>query len=67
MIVRILSGLSSRVLPCGCVAGIYETYDAQTVAILDVPAASCGERSHRRGNVLPAEVARAHRDPSEPS
>ena len=52
---RILRGLASRILPCGCVAGLYETYDAQTVAILDVPASSCADAAHQRGNVLPIE------------
>jgi len=30
---RILRGLTSRLLPCGCIAGIYETYDGQVVAL----------------------------------
>jgi hypothetical protein len=58
---RILRGLSSRILPCGCVAGIYETYDAQTVTIVDVPAESCSNREHRSGKVVPVESSTATR------
>ena len=50
---RILKGLGSRVLPCGCVAGVYETYDGETVAILDAPATSCAEPAHEQGKPLP--------------
>jgi hypothetical protein len=53
---RILRGLGSRVLPCGCVAGVYETYDGETVAILDAPATSCAEPDHTQGKQLPLEA-----------
>jgi hypothetical protein len=53
---RILRGLSSRFLPCGCFAGVYETYDGQTVAIVDVVGATCADPSHKKGNVVPLEV-----------
>lgn len=52
---RILRGLSSKFLPCGCVVGIYETYDSETVAVLDVKSDSCAHSAHRRGNSLPLE------------
>jgi hypothetical protein len=52
---RILRGLSSRVLPCGCVAGVYETYDGETIAVLDVPATECAEADHERGKILPID------------
>ena len=44
---RILRALSSRALPCGCLAGIYETYSSQTVAIIDATGTDCGDRAHR--------------------
>jgi hypothetical protein len=50
---RILRGLTSRLLPCGCIAGIYETYDGQVVALLDERQASCGNRAHRTGTQIP--------------
>jgi hypothetical protein len=61
---RILRGLSSRFLPCGCLTGIYETYDGEIVAILDARAASCAESAHAKGNVIPVSSQAA--DPSPP-
>jgi hypothetical protein len=46
---RILRLLSSRPLPCGCLAGIYETYDGPTVWILDVRGQGCAAPEHRPG------------------
>lgn len=61
MPVRILKGLCGRVLACGCMAGVYETYDGAVVTIIDVPGASCPEREHVSGNIVPsvAELSRA--------
>jgi hypothetical protein len=53
IVMRILRGLSSKFLPCGCVVGIYETYDSETVAVLDVKSDSCADIAHRLGNVVP--------------
>ena len=50
---RILRGLSSKFLPCGCLAGIYETYDSEIVAILDARSPSCADTAHVCGNVVP--------------
>jgi hypothetical protein len=44
---RILRGLDSRALPCGCLVGVYETYRSQTVALIDAKGTSCNEHSHR--------------------
>ena len=44
---RILRGLGSRALPCGCLVGIYETYASETVAIVDAKGAACAEPGHR--------------------
>ena len=43
---RILRGLDSRTLPCGCLVGVYETYRSQTVAIIDVKGSSCTQPGH---------------------
>ena len=45
--VRILRGLGSRVLPCGCLVGFYETYANETVAILDAKGLDCGHAAHQ--------------------
>jgi len=44
---RILRGLGGRVLRCGCLVGVYETYTNETVAILDAKGSACAESSHR--------------------
>jgi len=54
---RILRGLSSKSLPCGCLAGVYETYDGQVVAIVDAKGTGCPNRSHINGKIIPAEDA----------
>jgi hypothetical protein len=50
---RILRGLTSRLLPCGCIAGVYETYDGAVVTLLDDRDASCSDPSHVTGEALP--------------
>ena len=50
---RILRGLSSACLPCGCLAGVYETYENTVVTILDAKGTGCPSSSHREGNVIP--------------
>jgi hypothetical protein len=44
---RILRGLGSRALPCGCLIGLYETYANETVAIVDAKGANCNNPLHR--------------------
>jgi hypothetical protein len=44
---RILRGLDSRALPCGCLVGVYETYGSETVAIIDAKGSVCGDPTHR--------------------
>ena len=46
---RILRGLNSRLLPCGCIAGIYETYDGDVVTLLDDRHESCTDPTHQNG------------------
>lgn len=50
---RILRGLSSRCLPCGCLAGVYETYESTLVTIVDAKGTGCESSSHREGNIIP--------------
>jgi hypothetical protein len=52
---RILRGLSSKFLPCGCLAGVYETYDGDVVAIVDAKGSSCPQAMHENGNMIPVE------------
>lgn len=50
---RILRGLTSRLLPCGCVAGVYETYDSHLVTLLDEKQPTCPDPSHAEGSEIP--------------
>lgn len=50
---RILRGLTSRLLQCGCIAGVYETYDGTVVTLLDDRNASCTDASHVVGDAIP--------------
>ena len=58
---RILRGLSSRLLPCGCLTGVYETYSSEIVGIVDVPGGRCADPAHGPGQVLPFEELEALR------
>jgi hypothetical protein len=50
---RIRRGVASRHLPCGCVAGVYETYRAEIVTIIDVRHTACTDPAHSIGHSLP--------------
>jgi hypothetical protein len=53
---RILRGLSSRFLPCGCLAGVYETYGGEIVTIIDAKAPRCVDSAHESGKPLPESI-----------
>jgi len=57
---RILRGLASKLLPCGCLLGVYETYDGAIVGLIDAKAAGCTNVSHEGGNVLPVHHEEGH-------
>jgi hypothetical protein len=44
---RFLRGLAGRVLPCGCLVGVYETYSGGVVATIDARGPACTEANHR--------------------
>jgi hypothetical protein len=48
----ILRGLSSRLLSCGCLVGVYETYDRKTVSIIDDRDPECRDETHRVNAVI---------------
>lgn len=54
---RILRGLNSHQLPCGCLLGVYETYDGLVVRLFDAISDTCANPGHRPGTVVPAEPA----------
>jgi len=63
VMMRILRGVGSLSLPCGCLVGFYETYGAETLAILDVRAPACSDPTHRTGDSIDVKAVRAQ-DPS---
>ena len=52
----ILRGLSSRLLPCGCLAGVYETYEGDVVTIVDARGPACKNPTHVDGKTLPSDA-----------
>ena len=63
---RILRGLTSEHLPCGCVCGVYETYDGRVVTVLDAVGERCTQPGHESGR-LEDLAARASSEPDEPA
>ena len=62
---RLLRGVGSRLLPCGCLAGIYETYADTTVTIIDARGEHCDNVEHTIGGLMPIEeVFQGHTLPS---
>ncbi len=49
---RILRILQSQSLPCRCFVGVYETYDGQTVRIIEESGKGCKEALHRPGVIV---------------
>ena len=62
---RILRGLTSRLLPCGCIAGVYEAYTGEIVTLLDDRQPHCANPDHSNGNELPELNAVARREANE--
>ena len=49
MHMRVLRGLSGKALPCGCLAGVYETYDGRVVTLIDARGPRCADAGHQAG------------------
>jgi hypothetical protein len=64
---RILRGLTGRVLPCGCLVGVYETYEGRVVATIDACGPACFEPEHRlHAPVSPTDRTDLPVDPTGP-
>ncbi len=46
---RILRVVGSKLLPCGCFVGLYETYDGPTVQIVEERGLTCVDVRHVPG------------------
>lgn len=55
MTMRLLRGLSGRVLSCGCLVGVYETYEGEVVATIDARGKQCQSRDHRLHATIPVQ------------
>jgi hypothetical protein len=53
MSVKVLRVVNSQKLRCGCLIGIYETYDGNTVGLIDAHAVECSDREHRLNHLVP--------------
>lgn len=65
MNMNILRGLGGRVLGCGCLVGLYETYSTRTIAILDARDSNCSDVTHQVGASIDVESL-AIQDPAAP-
>lgn len=54
---RILRGLGSRAFSCGCLVGVYETYNNQTIALIDAKGSQCTNGDHRVDSGVEFEMA----------
>jgi hypothetical protein len=43
---RLRRGVAGRVLACGCLVGIYETYEGSVVATIDAKGPACPQAAH---------------------
>jgi hypothetical protein len=61
----IVRGLGARTLACGCVIGLYETYDGRAIAIVDVRGTECNNPRHRLNGEI--DIAETVATPGVPS
>jgi hypothetical protein len=62
---RILRGLTSCRLRCGCTVGLYETYDGRVVSILDARGDYCRQPQHAPGSETDDEADSAGPRPAD--
>jgi hypothetical protein len=60
---QILRGVGSRMLPCGCLVGLYEAYDTKTVALIDARGSGCLDAAHRVDAAVTIDMVSALRHP----
>jgi len=53
---RILRVIQSRLLDCGCLVGVYETYGGETIEVIDSRGQDCQDASHRPGALVPTPL-----------
>ncbi|HUF48992.1 MAG TPA: hypothetical protein VMM93_14335 [Vicinamibacterales bacterium] len=48
--------MSAKVLDCGCLTGVYETYSGKVIQVVDAVGGGCTR--HKKGDEVPREDAR---------
>lgn len=56
---EIVQCLLARRLPCGCVAGLYQTVTGRVLTVVDEPDDACADRGHQADFVIAAHEPRA--------
>lgn len=64
---RLLRGLAGEVLTCGCLVGVYETYEGRVVVTIDARGVSCTDPTHTRHAVVPRSRLRGEAADTEAS
>jgi len=64
---RILRVVGSRLLPCGCFVGLYETYGGPIVQIVEERGVSCSDPRHEPGEQMVPTTSSQSATPSPPS
>lgn len=59
-----LRGVAGRVLTCGCLVGVYETYAGTIVFTIDACGAACTQPDHQLHAVVPEVPADFTRPPT---
>jgi len=61
----ILRGVSGKVLDCGCLVGVYETYSGGVVQVIDAIGPACTH--HRKGQTVPGSPSVKSASPDAPA
>jgi len=60
---RLLRGVTGETLTCGCLIGVYETYEGAVVRMVDATGDSCPHPEHRVNAELPSTAVPPGRSP----
>ena len=63
---RLLRGVAGRVLPCGCLVGVYETYEGRVIETIDARGPACAEPAHQLHTVVTRGSIERHSPPATP-
>jgi len=64
---RFLRGLAGKALPCGCLVGVYETYNGGVVATIDARGPQCSHPDHSLHRVVSIDSTEQSSDVTVPT